>query len=396
MAWIDRILKPLGLERRTQWFGSWAGGWAGAAAGFPGAGSFTLSRDLQVDVRFAENLSAVTASVNAIASALGTAPALIYRMQDGSRREVLDHPLRRLIDRAPNPFLTWPALIEAMIGDVLLQGNGLVEIERSGGAVTGLRHVPWRCVTVSLGPSGRLIYDVAEAGFLGAAARSCRLLAGDVIHLKDRSDDGYIGRSRLSRAAGSVSSAVNGERYYQHFMNNAARPSGVLMVDTRVSDESKAQIRKDWDELQAGIEQAGKVVILDQGLKYAPSSVSPENAELLGSRKFSLEEIARIFAVPPPMIGDLSHGTFTNSREAARWFAQFTLAPWARKIEAAFTEALFPEGSGLSLELDLSGLLRGDPETRWASHKIAVEAGILDANEVREIEGFNPRTAGVA
>jgi HK97 family phage portal protein len=136
-------------------------------------------------------------------------------------------------------------------------------------------------------------------------------------------------------------------------------------------------------------------MILDSGLTFRGISLSPEDSELLGSRKFALEEIARIYGVPPPMIGDLSHGTFTNSREAARWFAQFTLAPWARKIEAAFTAALFPEGSGLALELDLSGLLRGDPETRWASHKIAVEAGILTVDEVREIEGYNPRPAGV-
>jgi HK97 family phage portal protein len=179
-------------------------------------------------------------------------------------------------------------------------------------------------------------------------------------------------------------------------MANSAKPSGALETDENISAEQLQELRRQIDESWTAPDNKGRVIILQGGLKYKQMSVSPEDAELLASRKFSLEEIARIFAVPPPMIGDLSHGTFTNSREAARWFAQFTLAPWARKIEAVFTEALFPEGSGLSLELDLSGLLRGDPETRWASHKIAVEAGILDANEVREIEGFNPRTAGVA
>lgn len=123
--------------------------------------------------------------------------------------------------------------------------------------------------------------------------------------------------------------------------------------------------------------------------------MSPEDAELLASRRFSTEEIARIFNVPPPMIGDLTHGTFTNSETMLRWFAQGCLNHWTRKIEAEFTRSIFTDPA-LELELDLSGLLRGDPEVRWASHKIAVEAGILDANEVRQLEGWNPRPDGDA
>lgn len=105
----------------------------------------------------------------------------------------------------------------------------------------------------------------------------------------------------------------------------------------------------------------------------------------------SVEEICRLFQVPPPLVQDLSHGTFTNSREAARWFCQFTLTPWVRKIEATLSRALFARGAGFEIEFDMSGLLRADPESRWASHKIAVDAGILDPDEVREIEGFNSR-----
>ena len=134
-------------------------------------------------------------------------------------------------------------------------------------------------------------------------------------------------------------------------------------------------------------------MVLEGGMTFKPVAISPEDSELLASRKFSVEEICRVFQVPPPMVQDLSHGTFTNSREAARWFCQFTLTPWIRKIEAEFARSVFPEESGLELELDMSGLLRADPESRWASHKIAVEAGILDADEIREIEGFNKRLA---
>ena len=95
--------------------------------------------------------------------------------------------------------------------------------------------------------------------------------------------------------------------------------------------------------------------------------------------------------MPPPIIGDYTHNTFTNSETAGRWFATFCLAPWARKIEAEFSRSLFPMGSPYELELDLSGFLRGDPETRWNAHKIALETNVLDADEVRQVEGWNPR-----
>lgn len=392
MQLVDRIAARLGFERRSSdWLGSWFGGSLG---GLAGASASVFARDVQVNARLAENLAGVTASVNAIASAIAAAPALIYQAGRGARVEVVDHPLRALIDRAPNMHMTWPGLMESMVGDVLLSGNALIEIEREpSGRISALRHIPWQSVTASIGPSGRLIYDVAEVSFLGAQTRPRRLLSGDVVHLRDRSDDGYIGRSRLSRATGAFTTALRGEEHYSSFLANGARPCGVIEVGEggKLGPERLAELRAQFDQNHAGAGKAGRALILGSGLKYSPIGVSPEDAELLASRKFALEEIARIFAVPPPMIGDLSHGTFTNSREAARWFAQFTLTPWARKIEAAFTHALFPEGSGLSLELDLSGLLRGDPETRWASHKIAVDAGILDADEVREIEGFNPR-----
>jgi HK97 family phage portal protein len=93
------------------------------------------------------------------------------------------------------------------------------------------------------------------------------------------------------------------------------------------------------------------------------------------------------------MVGDLSHGTFTNSREAARWFGQFTLTPRVRRLEAELNRALFGAGSPFEVEFDMSSLLRSDPETRWASHKIAVETGVLDTDEIRQIEGWNPRAA---
>jgi HK97 family phage portal protein len=126
--------------------------------------------------------------------------------------------------------------------------------------------------------------------------------------------------------------------------------------------------------------------VLDQGLKWQQLSISPEDTELLASRRFTTEELPR-----PPII-DLTHGTFTNSETLIRFFAQSTLSTWCRKLESALERQVLSATSRATheIEVDLSRLLRGDAETRWASHKTAVEAGILLPNEVREIEGFGP------
>ena len=138
-------------------------------------------------------------------------------------------------------------------------------------------------------------------------------------------------------------------------------------------------------DLRGRQDHTAKTLILDSGVTWKAVSVSPEDAELLASRRFTGEELARLFNVPPPIVGDLSHGTFTNSETLISFFAQSTLSHWCRKIEAAYARSLLSEAERADheIEIDLSGLLRGDPETRWRSHEIAIKRGILTANEVR-------------
>ena len=386
MQLVDRFARVMGFERRSA---ASSPSWATMAA--------ALGTAPAVNERMAENFGCVTACTNAISSALAMAPANIYRRTDGGRVEVLDHPLRRLIDGGPNELQTWADLIESFLAAALLAGNGLIEIERDGADIVSLRYIPWAWVSPMLAPSGRLVYDVTEqTGLYGSTGRVRRLLSGDVIHLRDRSDDGILGRSRLSRSPSTIASALQGNEFAQAFLANGAQPSGAITSDQPIAPDTMTALRSQFDERHAGAGKAGKVLVLSDGLKFNPFQISPEDAELLNSRKFAVEEVCRLYQVPPPLIQDYSNNTFTNSEAAGRWFAQFTLGPWARKIEAVMSRALFPDGSGLEIELDLSSFLRGDPQTRWAAHKIAVDAGILDADEVREIEGFNPRRAATA
>lgn len=349
--------------------------------------------------RLAENLSTVACCVSAISTALASLPAEIQRRRpDGGWETDEQHPAARLIRDGPNEHQPWPDFVEWLTASTLLTGNGLAEVERDAtGAVRALQPIPWSAVSLQILPSRRLAYDIAETSTaFGPTGRPRRLLEGEVAHLRDRTDEGLVGRSRLQRAAGVVKPALDLQSFTGAMWRNGVNPSGALEMDGALGDAARDQLAKAFREAFAGPQHAAKALILDQGLKWRSISVSPEDAELLASRRFTVEELARIYNVPPPVIGDLQFGSFTNSETMVRWFAQATLTPWACKIENEFHRSVFGAASRRThrLELDLSGLLRGDPETRWASHKIAVEAGILDVNEIREIEGWPPRAGG--
>ncbi len=341
--------------------------------------------------RFAENLSTILACVNAISGGVASLPAYAYRQEGTSRRVDPAHPFADLFVAGPNPWQTWPDFAEWLVASTLLAGNGIAEIRSdNAGRVIELRPIPWEWVSVQMLPTGRLAYDVTEITSLyGGTGRTRRLLQDEVIHVKDRSDDGLIGRSRLSRARSVVSAGLEIQTYAESMFGNQATPSGVIEADGKIDADAMDKLRRQFDKAYTGSGNARKAMILDQGVRFKPISVSPEDAELLASRRFTVEELARLYQVPPPIIGDLTNGTFTNSETVGRWFAQQTLSAWVRKIESEFNRRVM--GSTHKLEIDLSGMLRGDPEQRWASHKIAVEAGILDADEVREVEGYAPR-----
>ena len=375
---MNRLAALMGFEKRNE-ASPLDPSWQALSAG---TGYYSA-----VSARTAENLSAVLACTTAIATALAYVPALVYRRDGDTRLEHPSHPVYRLARGQLAMRMTWPDVIEHWIASALLTGNGLIEIVRSGnGQVQELVYIPWQHVTVAELVSGRLAYDVGDG-----KGKVRRLLEGEVLHLRDRTNDGKIGVSRLSRSAETVQGVDHANRHARQFLANGASPSGVIKSDGVLTQPQAAMLREQFDKKFSGPANAGRALVLDGGLTWSPMAISPEDAELLETRKFGVEEICRLFQVPPPIVQDYSHNTFTNSETAGRWFATFCLAPWARKIEAEFARSLFPAGGPFELELDLSGFLRGDPETRWNAHKIAIETGVLDPEEVRQVEGWNPR-----
>ena len=341
----------------------------------------------------AEALSTVFACVTAISSAISALPVRLYQNNGKTRQEVNTGDFKALLRNGPNAYQSTPEFLETLAAQILLRGNGLIEVTHDRhGTVIGLRVIPWHWCNVQMLSNGRLVYDVfAQPGVYSPEnGRARRLLQDEVIHIRDRSDDGVIGKSRLQRGAATINAAHTVNEFSNNVNHNGVVPSGVISTDAKLDNEQRKILQGAITAGFAGAKGAAKVLIMDQGLQWNGNAiVSPEDAELLSSRKWSVEELCRLFQVPPPIIQDYSHNTFTNSEQAGRWFAQFCLLPLVSKIEAAFNRALFPDG-GYELDLDMSGFDRGDPATRWNNHAIAATNGILTVDEIRDVEGYSP------
>lgn len=340
----------------------------------------------------AENVAAVLAAVNAICTGLASLPATVYESTPTGRREAPGHPVSALV-RLPNGNQSWPDWIEWTVAQALLYGNAISEIQADPtGRSVALVPIPWQNVSVQLLPTGRLAYDVvAVQGQFGGTGMPRRLLSHEVFHLRDRSDDGLIGRSRLSRAPDVLGAALGLQEYSTALWQNGATPSGLVIVPKGMKPESRDRFIAQFRHNYTGASNAKKVIFGEGETKWTSISVSPEDAEVLQSRRFTVAEIARLFQVPPPLLQDYSFSTFTNAAQADLWFARTSLQPWARKIEAEFARSVIADPTGrFHLEIDFSAMTRGDYATRWAANVAAVGAGILTADEVREAEGFAP------
>ncbi|MBS0565313.1 MAG: phage portal protein [Proteobacteria bacterium] len=238
-----------------------------------------------------------------------------------------------------------------------------------------------------------MIYHVTGDDLTGRMGETRRLLPREVVHLKARADDGVIGISPLRRAMAAAESAVEIDSHARTLWKNADRPSGALLHEKTLSPGAASRLKESFMSRYGGANR-GAPAILEEGLKFeAFPTISPEDAEILAARRFSTEEIARAFGVPAPLVGILDHASFTNSETLLRHFAQSTLAHWARKLECELQRSVLTETERETheIDVDLSGLLRGDAEARWRTNEIALRNGVLTIDEVREAEGWSPR-----
>lgn len=338
-------------------------------------------------------MTAVYSCVRILSEAVAGLPLNLYKYNNsGGKEKALDSPLYFLLHDEPNPEMTSFVFRETLMTHLLLWGNAYAQIIRNGkGEVVALYPLMPNSMTVNRDSQGRLYYqyyrglDEAKINKDNIVILSPR----DVLHIPGLGFDGIIGYSPIAMAKNAVGMAIACEEYGAKFFANGAAPSGVLEHPGIVKDPAK--IRDSWNAVYQGSGNANKVAVLEEGMKYTPIGISPEQAQFLETRKFQINEIARIFRVPPHMVGDLEKSSFSNIEQQSLEFVKYTLEPWLVRWEQSMVRALLtPEAKkAYFIKFNVDGLLRGDYQSRMNGYAVARQNGWMSANDIRELENLD-------
>lgn len=363
---------------------------SGSAYSFFMGGSTSGKR---VNERSAMQMTAVYSCVRILSEAVAGLPLHLYKYTDnGGKEKAVDHPLYFLLHDEPNPEMTSFVFRETLMTHLLLWGNAYAQIIRNGkGEILALYPLMPDRMTVDRDDKGRLYYEyqVSNEDAPTMKGSTVRLQPSDVLHIPGLGFDGLVGYSPIAMAKNAIGMAIACEEYGAKFFANGAQPSGVLEHPGTIKDPSR--VRESWTQTFGGSQNANKVAVLEEGMKYTPISISPEQAQFLETRKFQINEIARIFRVPPHMVGDLEKSSFSNIEQQSLEFVKYTLDPWVSRWEQGMVRSLLAaeEKKGYFIKFNVDGLLRGDYQSRMNGYAIGRQNGWMSANDIRELENLD-------
>ena len=347
----------------------------------------------RVNERSAMQMTAVYSCVRILSEAIASLPLHLYRYAGKSKERVYDHPLYHILHDEPNPEMTSFIFRETMMTHLLLWGNAYAQIIRDGaGRVVALYPLLASKMTVDRNRNGQLVYTYTRdsdenPNFSGYG--QITLGRDDVLHIPGLGFDGLVGYSPIAMMKNAVGITLACEEYGASFFANGATPGGVLEHPGTIKDPQR--IRDSWMSQFGGPANSNKIAVLEEGLKYTPISISPEQAKFLETRKFQINEIARIFRVPPHMVGDLEKSSFSNIEQQSLEFVKYTLEPWLVRWEQSIQRTLFSaeEKKTYFVRFNVEGLLRGDYASRMNGYAVGRQNGWMSANDIRELENLD-------
>ena len=346
-----------------------------------------------VTERSAMQMTAVYACVRILSESIAGLPLHMYRYEDdGSKTKAVEHPLYHLLHDEPNPEMTSFIFRETLMSHLLLWGNAYAQIIRNGkGDIIALYPLMPNRMKVERDSKGQLYYEYQtmkeDAPTMKGAVY--QLDPSEVLHVPGLGFDGLVGYSPIAMAKNAIGLAIAAEEYGSKFYANGAAPSGVLEHPNVLKDPAK--VRDSWNAAFGGSSNSHKVAVLEEGLKYTPISISPNEAQFLETRKFQIDEIARIFRVPPHMVGDLEKSSFSNIEQQSLEFVTYTLSPWMVRWEQSLSRALLSEEEKVSyfFKFNVDGLLRGSYHERMQGYSVGIQNGFMCPNDVRELEDLD-------
>ena len=326
----------------------------------------------------------VLAAVSLRSQLLASFPLNIYELKDDFRTEIPSDPLYKLLAYQPNPYMNATTFWRLMNTHLDLWGNAYALITRYNKTAIGLTPVPPSNMEVKI-DGGKLIYKVRDTGDPKLDGEHS---ANKFLHFKDISFDGYVGISRIQQAKKAIELGLQAQEFGLDFFRKGGSAKGVIEMDGQMSPEAMKNFKKHWD---ANADQG--TPLLDMGKKYKQLTIPPEDAQFLESRQFQIQDIARIFNVPPHLLMDHSRATFSNIEQANLEFHTFSLRPMVKSYEAELEFKLLGDDLGRkSIRFNMDALLRGDTASR-AAYLVAMKASELyTTNELRGWNGDNPST----
>ena len=363
---------------------------AGSAYAFLMGGS---TSGKSVNERSAMQMTAVYACVRILSEAIAGLPLHMYRYrEDGGKEKATEHNLYHLLHDEPNPEMTSFVFRETLMTHLLLWGNAYAQVIRNGkGEVLALYPLMPSRMTVDRTKDGRIVYIYSRDQSEANAGKDSQvvLTSDDVLHIPGLGFDGLVGYSPIAMAKNAIGMSIACEEYGARFFANGASPSGVLEHPGTLKDPKR--VRDSWNAAYGGTSNAHKVAVLEEGMKYVPISISPNEAQFLETRKFQIDEIARIFRVPPHMVGDLEKSSFSNIEQQSLEFVKYTLDPWVVRWEQSLSRALLTpdEKNTFFFRFNVDGLLRGSYHERMQGYSVGIQNGFMSPNDVRELENLD-------
>lgn len=347
-----------------------------------------------VNERTALQTTAVYACVRILSETIASLPLHVYRYTEGGKTKDTEHALYTLLHDEPNPDMTSFVFRETLMSHLLIWGNAYAQILRDrSGQVIGLYPLLPDQMSVHRSEKGKLyyVYNRYEEDNPNFQEKGSIVLSQEeVLHIPGLGFDGLIGYSPIALAKNAVGMTLACEEYGASFFSNGANPGGVLEHPGILKDPGK--VRDSWNAVYQGTRNAHKVAVLEEGMSYKQIGIPPEEAQFLETRKFQINEIARLFRIPPHMVGDLEKSSFSNIEQQSLEFVKYTLDPWVVRFEQALKKSLLlPEEKKTHfIKFNVDGLLRGDYQSRMNGYAIGRQNGWLSTNDIRKLEELNP------
>ena len=345
-----------------------------------------------VTTQNAMQLTVVCACVRILAEAVAGLPLHMYRYTERGKEKAVDSRLYYLLHDEPNPEMTSFTFRETMMAQLLTNGNAYAQkIYNNRGEIVALYPLISSQMQVMRDTTGRIVYLYTYTPDDSKPNEPVvvPLRQDEVWNIPGLGFNGLIGFSPIDMARNALGLAMATEEYGSKFFANGAQPSGVLEHPNTIKDINK--LRDSWQAQFGGSGNSNKIAVLEEGLKYHPISIPPDQAQFLESRKFQINEICRMYRIPPHMVGDLEKSSFSNIEQQSLEFVKYTLDPWLCRWEQSMQRCLLnrEEKQEYFWKFNVDGLLRGDYQSRMNGYAVGRQNGWLNANDIRELENMD-------